>query len=252
VTLPDHVSASQLTTYLTCPRRYRFRYVDKVEPDHEPAELFLGSAVHAGLAHWQTKRIEGEDVGVDVAIDAFREAWVKSLRDEHPRFWDATPEVMEASGEGMVRIFVAAMATLPPPQGVEVAFGVPVILPNGDELPVPLVGFQDYVLADGVVVEVKTTSKKQDPRLAWLLQLAAYAYAQRLTEGKRPTVRVVQLLKGKAPRVDVQDVTLTGDDERWFLEVLGAVYASMQAGAFHPAPSWACLRCGWRRVCRGS
>ena len=43
-------SHSRLSVYETCPRQFRFQYVDKVAvPEVESVEMFLGSRVHAAL-----------------------------------------------------------------------------------------------------------------------------------------------------------------------------------------------------------
>ena len=44
--MPDRISVSQVTSYLLCPRKYRFRYIDKLEPEHRSANMAYGSAVH--------------------------------------------------------------------------------------------------------------------------------------------------------------------------------------------------------------
>ena len=42
-------SHSQLSTYETCPRQYRFAYIDKIEVETEGIEAFMGSRVHDAL-----------------------------------------------------------------------------------------------------------------------------------------------------------------------------------------------------------
>ena len=46
--LPDHVSYSQLNTFLMCPLRYRFQYVEEIPPAFKSAALAFGSAIHDG------------------------------------------------------------------------------------------------------------------------------------------------------------------------------------------------------------
>ncbi len=43
-------SHSRLSVYETCPRQYRFQYVERLEvPEVESVEMFLGSRVHEAL-----------------------------------------------------------------------------------------------------------------------------------------------------------------------------------------------------------
>lgn len=44
-----HVSFTQLDTYLRCPLRYRFAYVDRLPPEFVPASLAFGSGIHGAI-----------------------------------------------------------------------------------------------------------------------------------------------------------------------------------------------------------
>jgi len=45
-----HVSFTQIDQYLRCPLKYRFTYVDRLEPDFVPAALAFGSGIHGAAA----------------------------------------------------------------------------------------------------------------------------------------------------------------------------------------------------------
>jgi hypothetical protein len=45
-----HISFTQLDQYLRCPAKYRFTYVDRLEPDFVPAALVFGSGIHGAAA----------------------------------------------------------------------------------------------------------------------------------------------------------------------------------------------------------
>ncbi|MCD4653025.1 PD-(D/E)XK nuclease family protein [bacterium] len=45
-----HLSYSQINTYIMCPLKYRFSYVEKIERDFTPAALPFGGAMHEVLA----------------------------------------------------------------------------------------------------------------------------------------------------------------------------------------------------------
>ncbi|MGH9578498.1 MAG: PD-(D/E)XK nuclease family protein, partial [Terriglobales bacterium] len=42
-------SHSRLSTFEQCPQRYKFQYLDRLTPDFESIEAFLGSRVHDTL-----------------------------------------------------------------------------------------------------------------------------------------------------------------------------------------------------------
>lgn len=253
---PDavHFSVTQLTTYLSCSRKYKFRYIERREPEYRSADLALGSAVHSAIEWWQTERIAGRSPVEADALRVFRADWCAQGAAGDLCFDGKDPEEMKILGEALVRLFVERFTPEPPPQAVEQRFEIDlpfVWVDGGITHPMVLVGYFDFAL-EGVVGEIKTTGRKAPPT-DWILQLSAYSFASRTLSGVRPRMRVVELVKTKTPKVEVEEVTLTQRDEDWFLEVAREALASIQAGAFHPVPdTWACSRCEYRKACRGS
>ena len=58
--LPDTTSATQLSTYADCPRKYRYRYLDHAEPEYKAVGLALGSAVHSSIGWYYERRRDGK------------------------------------------------------------------------------------------------------------------------------------------------------------------------------------------------
>lgn len=246
--MPDHLSVTQITTYLMCPRKYRFRYIEGREPEVRSAAMALGSAVHTAIEWWLKARIAGESPPTEAVERVFRADWTAQTAGEDLDFEDKTPEDLAALGLALIRLFVDRFAE-EPVTDAELRFEVPLRDPEtGEPLPVPLVGYIDFA-QDGMIGEIKTTSRRSGID-TWFLQLAAYTYATMETLGHKPRVRVVELVKTKVPKIEVAEVTLPDTELAWFVEVAVEVYRSIQAHAFHPAPSWACERCEFRRACR--
>ena len=246
---PEIFSVSQVTTYLSCPRKYRFRYLDRREPEHRSADLALGSAVHSAIEWYQVERIAGVEPELSSVLRIFRCDWHSQGALGDLTFdEDEKPEDLNQLGRELVRLFVERFRDEPPPSAVEERFEVFVRHPKtGALLPVPLVGYFDLV-GPGYVGEMKTTARRS-PVSAWSLQLSAYSHAQRRLTGERPTMRVIQLVKTKVPKVEVEELVVSEQEENWFVEVAVEVYAAITAGAFPPSPSWMCGRCEYRRAC---
>ncbi len=71
-------SHSQLSTYETCPHRYKLTYIDKIEVETEGIEAFMGSRVHDALEKLYrdlkvTKLNPLEDL-----LDYYRQIWEKN------------------------------------------------------------------------------------------------------------------------------------------------------------------------------
>lgn len=249
--LPPYLSVSQITTYLGCPRKYRFRYVERREPESRSADLGFGSAVHSAIEWYFTERIAGRAPAEDAVLRIFRADWTSQLADPLLDCEDEKPEGFQVLGEALVKLFLGRFESEPPPEQAETRFEVPLRDPRtGETLPVPLVGYLDFA-SDGVVGELKTAAKRTAAS-NWSMQLAAYSYAVRELSGRRPCLKVVVLVKTKTPAITVEDLTLTDREEAWFLEVASETFDAIQRGAFFPNPGWMCARCEYRRACRGS
>lgn len=74
-------SPSKLDTWLTCPRRFRFQYVDKPKPPSRAwAHIMLGISVHNALKEWWLLPFEKRTV--DAARSLLRANWrVEGFRD---------------------------------------------------------------------------------------------------------------------------------------------------------------------------
>ncbi len=250
-TLPPYLSVSQVTTWLACPRKYKLRYLDKRDPESRSGNLAFGSAVHSAIEWWQGERIAGREPDLDRALRIFRADWTAQVADPLLNLEDRTPEELQAVGEALVRLFVERFAGEPPPTAVEQRFEVVLRDPRtGTPLPVPLVGFLDAI-APGVAWELKTAARKSGVS-DYMLQLSAYSYAVRRNTGDRPTVRVVQLVKTREPKIEVVEISVSDRDEAWFCEVAVEVYDAIVRGAFPPSPSWMCPKCEYRGACRGT
>lgn len=68
--------------------------------------------------------------------------------------------------------------------------------------------------------------------------------------GREPTVRLVELIKTKAPSVERVELTVPDQEEAWLVEVVVEAHRSMTSGAFHPNPGYLCTRCEYRSACR--
>ena len=248
--MPDHLSVSQVNTYLMCPRKYKYRYFDKLEPESKSVALAFGSAVHSAISWWQSELIEGAEPTNEQACRVFRADWTAQLSAGDVDLGGKHPDEMRAMGETLVRLFVERFAD-DVPETVDERFEVELHDPRtGEALPIPLVGYLDFASV-GMVGEIKTTARKCSPS-QWMLQLAAYSYAVRKVTGRRPAMRVVELIKTKTPKLEVFDLEVAGSQESWFLEVACEVHRSIGTGAFHPSPSWACKGCEYREACRES
>ena len=250
-----HLSVSQLTTYLHCPRKYRLSYVEKMTWPAVPSALTFGTSVHAALAALSQARLEGVEPTLDDLHAAYRVAWAAESIPKPIEFKDGeTPEALDAMARAML-----AVALERPPIGRVLAVEEPFRIDLAPGLP-PLVGVIDAIEErDGraVVIEHKTSSARfAAQRVADDLQPTAYALAA--LEMGLPGVSAIEdvevrfhvLLKLKKPVIDERPTRRSPRQAEELREVAAGVWAAREAGIFPPNRSFSCITCPFRQVCR--
>src|SRR5689334_934495 len=119
--IPESTSASQLTTYSLCPRKYAFSYVYGVEPEFVSTSLVLGSAVHSAVAWWHGERLHGHTPTFAQAKTVFTADLLSETAASRVRWKTATPESLEAEGLALLEMYLFRYGELPVAQ-VEAPF----------------------------------------------------------------------------------------------------------------------------------
>lgn len=81
--MPKQVySASRLSTYESCPRQYKFRYLDRIPRTEESIEAFLGSRVHESLGKLYQDLQRGEAPSLDDLLRDYHSQWGQHWHDQ--------------------------------------------------------------------------------------------------------------------------------------------------------------------------
>jgi len=247
-----HLSFSQLSMFLRCPRQYCFRYIDglKVPPS---GAMVQSRAWHQAVEHNYTQKVESDqDVPVAEVQEVFAARFDEAVGSEEIAFdAGADPAKLKDQGVGIVAVHHEAIAPAVRPELVEERFR----LDLGNEFPFDLVGVWDLVERDGTVVDNKAYSKT--PSQADLdkdLQFTAYSLAYRATrDAIEPGLRMDAVIKNKKLKAVQLTTSRTNDDCRWFLGLVEQVASAIDAGNFYPNPNgWHCSHkfCGYWDRCR--
>jgi hypothetical protein len=148
-----HLSATRISTYRTCPRQYRYRYVDGL-PTLMTAQLAFGRAIHETLGDLHQQCVQsGRPLDIDHGIRAFRRRWWIVGAQEPALFRDDARmrHAYRVLGEELLRGYVEEFRDRPPALAVEFPFTVH----WGDEV---LIGYVDRV------DETETSSTASIPR----------------------------------------------------------------------------------------
>lgn len=257
-----HLSPSAVDTWVTCPLRWKFRYVDKIKTPPSGA-MHLGTSFHTAVeANHGQKIASREDLPLDVLQDHYGDAF------EHPEDdVDWTGERKSAAkddGAAMVRTYHREVAPSLQPAAVEQAVLIPLQTANGDILP-PLLTQLDLIDESRRITDFKTTSKQPDPDAANASgQLTAYEVAHRSAFGApsagQELIHLRRPLKSKPFSEVFRQPTSRSDEQvgnylRHVHAVGLQISVAVQTGLFPMADpnSWACSAkfCGYFAICPG-
>ena len=234
-----HWSYSAFQTFLTCPMRYYFRYVEHAEVERTSISIPFGRAFHAVLSDRARKgsSYTVEDAKEDFAVYFRRETEVSEnltcKPDEDYWFW-------EQRGCDMLDV---ALADWPDDYTVKsVAESFSVEVPG---LSKPLIGEFDLYVTDGgdeTICDWKTASVKWPAGKADRdLQATTFCYAYHQLHGRMPLFRFDVFTKAKTPAHHQFYTLRTNDDFDRIIYLAGKFEKAINSGLFLPVES--CMNC---------
>ncbi|MBP5586978.1 MAG: PD-(D/E)XK nuclease family protein [Lentisphaeria bacterium] len=246
-----HWSYSAFNTYLTCPMRYYFRYIEHAEAERTSVSIPFGRAFHAVLSE---RAMKGADYTVEDAKEDFSvffkgEAEVCEKltykQDEDYLFW-------EQRGCDMLDVALAEWTDDYTVKSVAEAFSVEV-----PGLSKPLIGEFDLVVTDGgdeTICDWKTASMKWPAGKADRdLQATTFCYAYRQLHGRMPMFRFDVFTKAKAPAHHQFYTYRNQDDLDRFVYLAGQIEKVVNTGIFLPVESCMnCSECAYSERCKAA
>jgi putative RecB family exonuclease len=251
----DYISWSAISTFRTCPLKYKFRYIDSLSEESVSAALIFGTGIHSAVEqHFQAILSGEEQPDVERLMFAYRSAWLPHDPDAIQFGSTETRASLDALAARMLTAFLASPAASVQGRVLGVEEEIRGMLVEG----VPdLYGRVDLLTEDSdslVITDIKTSRGKwsQEQVEDSGEQLLLYSHlASEISLGKKIATRFLVLTKTKEPVIEehIRDVepvavkrTLAGVERVW---------RAISAGNFYPAPSAvACSGCGYREACR--
>jgi PD-(D/E)XK nuclease superfamily len=236
-------SFTQLSQYLSCPRRYRYRYLDGWQEKETRAGLLFGRAFEAGLAAYFRR----ED-----AVATFFEQWAVYQHSDLDFSRGDTWKSMFEQGIKLLELFAQhdRVQVRYPRRNLQVRVSKPIS---------PYSEFTGYIDAYGDVdgrrclLDWKTTGARYPNEPAGLLaldpQLACYSW---LTG--EPEVSFVVFVRKKMPEIQYMRCTITQQQRDDFGALVRDTVAQIEAGLFLPHsgirfPQNPCTSCSFVGLC---
>lgn len=248
-------SYSRLSTWLRCPRKYRYRYLDEAPEERTPCALVFGTAIHEGCEALLKSLPGGNPASLDEILGVFTRAMTDSaqLAQEHgiPIDWgDGSLEQMLEKGEQMLAVFHERVDRRLNVVATELAFEVE--LAPGRHVQ----GVIDLVLSEGKgrfrVVDLKTAASTYGPdRLELDLQPTVYIAAAEKVFNAPGSVdfEFWLLTKTRQPDLKILPVVRNARDHAELLESIDEVEQACLRGVFPRLRSYACFGCEYEQRC---
>jgi len=252
----DYVSWSSLSTFRTCPLKYKFRYIDGLPEESVSSALIFGTGIHTAIEqHFQAILSGDPKPDLDALLFAYRSAWLPHDPDAIQFGSSETRASLDALASKMLTVFLASPAASVKGRVLGVEEEIRGMLVEG----VPdLFGRIDLLTEDSdslIITDIKTSRGKWSPEQVEdsSEQLLLYSrLASEISPGKKIVTRFLVLTKTKEPVLEEHVAEVK--PEKFARTLAGAqrVWQAMQMGIFYPAPSVVgCAGCGYRSACRG-
>jgi putative RecB family exonuclease len=251
----DHLSYSQINTYLSCSLKYRFNYIDRLEPEFKSSALLFGASMHSGIQAFLQSTLEGDPLRADHMVDVYRGEWRGSEGQKIRYSARESEESLLNKATELFALFVDQYDTGAEVIAVEEAFTIDLnglTTEDSGDLP-PFTGYVDAIIQNGstALIDYKTSSRKPNGDVN-AMQLVAYSLGA-TTLGYEPnelTYRYEYLVKTAKPELVACPVRIEDDDRRRFLKMTTRVWKAIQSEIFFPNPSYLCSSCGYQRQCK--
>jgi len=235
----DHLSHSQIASFVGCPRKWHYDKVLNVAPERTGAALAFGSALHEALA------VMNEAALLGVVADpkaVFLRRWGEALENQAAPLHFGKDDADDLLAKGL-----ALLAAYQPPSGI-VGVEEAIEVSLDPELP-PIHGRIDLIRrgeeGDLILVDLKTSASKRiaEPS-AVEAQLALYQEAY-------PAARHEVILLTKQVKPSISTVAVTPWPRGRLVLHYREVFLAMRAGIRYAVRGWHCGSCAFRDRCKG-
>jgi putative RecB family exonuclease len=251
----DYISWSALSTFRTCPLKYRFRYIDGLPEESVSSALVFGTGIHTAVEqHFQAILSGDPKPDLDALLFSYRSVWLPHDPDAIQFGSSETRASLDALATRMLTAFLNSPAASVQGRVLGVEEELRGVLMEG----VPdLYGRVDLLTEDAdtlVVTDIKTSRGKwsQEQVEDSGEQLLLYSHlASEISPGKRIATRFLVLTKTKEPVIEEHVREVEPRAVKRTLAGVERVWRAIESGVFYPAPSTMnCATCGYRAACR--
>ena len=246
----NHLSYSSISLYQRCPRKWKFRYIEKV-PTKASEALAFGGAIHNTIEDYLRS---GGDL-----LAIWESRWVEKSRDEEVDFDAQTDQALFQQGLEMLQSeeILAGLNTIRPAMADDQPLIEKKVTLAVDDVPLPVIGYVDIITADQLPGDFKTSQNRwSESKAGQEIQPLFYLAALEQEGHALPewSFNHYVLTKGKYQFQNLRS-TFQPQQKDWLFEMIRNVWRGIEAGVFfeNPTSDWACSEkfCEYWAFCRG-
>ena len=255
----DHVSFTQINTYLICPLKYKFQYIDRIEWQFVPSGLLFGGCLHKSLEHYYNGRMENRNISFEELYSIFEGSWIKEQNGKAVFYsnGETDKKLFETAG-GLLKVFL----TKTNPNkilAVEKDFEVELKhIETEEKIPVPLRGKIDLIEkeSDGtvIIVDHKTAAKKYTKdKISQDMQMTCYSYVTyfyKMHEKNNVKFRFDVFIKSKNPDMIPYYTERTLNDYSNLYLITKNFLKGIENNVFYPNKGFFCGDCVFKEPCK--
>jgi CRISPR/Cas system-associated exonuclease Cas4 (RecB family) len=243
---PQHRSVSQMTTYTSCPRKYKFNYLDETTMKDSSAKT-LGSALHKAQEFNYRQKIESHiDRPFEEVKDFMNEYLITEFKNniKNEDFFkvkygkkETGEEVMKIAGGLLAKLYHEVMVNTQP-----LFVELPIVINiNGQEF----VMYIDLIDDKWIIRDLKTSaSRYAEDVLDRNTQLISYALGFRTKFGRKENgVGLDVAVKTKEPVIQTFRGEISDLQINRFLNSLEQINKAIELELFPPVDNQ--MTCGW-------
>lgn len=245
----EHLSYSSISLYLDCPEAWRRKYIAG-EPTRKTSALAFGSAFHGTVE----RLVQGQQNHLAVWSEEFAKAFTPdTFLEEGETLEQHSNEGVRLLSNNEVQKAIAGIRPRLDKSGAMIERKVELRVPG---VPVPVIGYIDIILEDGVPADFKTSARswsdeKANGSLQTLFYLAALNQAGFEMNWK---FKHFVFVKTKTPQVQVLEHTHKPSELFFLFETVKRVWEGISKDVYPLNPTtWRCSEkyCDFYANCRG-
>ena len=251
----EYVSWSQMWTFRQCPLKFRFRYLDRIEPEHVASSLLVGSSIHSAIEMLHRRQLAGEVVpDLDELVTEFWESWKERTEDSPVVRFNKSEDLnsIHELADRMLKAFLASDDSVVSSRviGIEESLSEEVL--EGER---PLLGIIDLIYEDDgkvVIRDYKTSRSRwnQGNAEASAGQILLYGeLVRKLLPNTPVSFEFVVISKAKSPTVERFEIEPSAKRLSRTKVVANRTLEAIETGLFYPVKTPMCSTCTYRSAC---